>query len=95
MELKELSNKFYSIYNTKNYPNILRKRRRSYTLYNLEVGKNKHGLPVKTNIKSSAGFSFKESDRKKPEENPGLDFMHAVILTEESYIGRDGHIDEK
>ena len=37
MELKRLSNKFYSVYNKKDYPNILRKINRSYSVYRVEI----------------------------------------------------------
>ena len=37
MELKRLSNKFYSVYNKKDYPYILRKINRSYSVYKVEI----------------------------------------------------------
>lgn len=95
MELKELSNKFYSTYNNANYPNILRKKTRSYSICEIEIGNNKYGIPVKTNIKHSSSFLFKESNRRKTGERPGLDFKHSIVIVDDSYIDGDGHIDEK
>lgn len=95
MELKKLSNKFYSIYNNSNYPNILRKKNRAYSLYTIEYDNNKYGIPVKTNIKHSSSFLFKNSGRKQSGEKPGLDYKHSVIIKDESYIDGDGHIDSK
>ena len=37
MELKRLTNKFYSTYNRIDYPNILRKINRSYSVYKVEI----------------------------------------------------------
>lgn len=95
MVLKELSNKFYSIYNTKNYPNILRKKTRAYAIYEIKIDNIKYGIPVKTNIKHSSSFIFKDSGRKKTGEKPGLDFKSSIIIVDDSFLDDDGHIDEK
>ena len=93
MELKRLSNKFYSVYNKKDYPNILRKINRSYSVYKVEIEGDNYCIPVKTNIKHSSSFLFKESSRRKDGERPGLDFKYSVVIRDESYIGEDGVID--
>ena len=93
MELKRLSNKFYSVYNKKDYPNILRKINRSYSVYKVEIEGVNYCIPVKTNIKHSSSFLFKESSRRKDGERPGLDFKYSVVIRDESYIGEDGVID--
>ena len=93
MELKRLSNKFYSVYNKKDYPNILRKINRSYSVYKVEIEGVNYCIPVKTNIKHSSSFLFKESSRRKDGERPGLDFKYSVVIRDESFIGEDGHID--
>ena len=93
MELKKLSNKFYSTYNKTDYPNILRKINRSYSVYKVEIEGVNYCIPIKTNIKHSSSFLFKDSDRKKKGEKPGLDFKYSVVIKDDSYIGEDGVID--
>ena len=93
MELKRLTNKFYSTYNRIDYPNILRKINRSYSVYKVEIEGVNYCIPVKTNIKHSSSFLFKESSRRKDGERPGLDFKYSVVNKNESYIGEDGVID--
>lgn len=93
MELKRLSNKFYSVYNKKDYPYILRKINRSYSVYKVEIEGINYCIPVKTNIKHSSSFLFKDSSRRKDGERPGLDFKYSVVVRGESFIGDDGHID--
>lgn len=93
MKLKKLKNSFYSKYNKNSYPNILRKNQRSYYVYEIKLKDKIHCIPIKTNIKHSSCFLFKNSSRKKNNEKPGLDFKHTVILKDENYIGEDGHID--
>lgn len=93
MELKRLTNKFYSTYNRIDYPNILRKINRSYSVYKVEIEGINYCIPVKTNIKHSSSFLFKDSSRRKVGEKPGLDFKYSVVIRDESYIGEDGVID--
>lgn len=93
MELKRLTNKFYSTYNRIDYPNILRKINRSYSVYKVEIEGINYCIPVKTNIKHSSSFLFKDSSRRKVGERPGLDFKYSVVVRDESYIGEDGVID--
>ena len=93
MELKRLTNKFYSTYNRNDYPNILRKINRSYSVYKVEIEGINYCIPVKTNIKHSSSFLFKDSSRRKVGERPGLDFKYSVVIRDESYIGEDGVID--
>ena len=93
MELKRLTNKFYSTYNRIDYPNILRKINRSYSVYKIEIEGINYCIPVKTNIKHSSSFLFKDSSRRKVGERPGLDFKYSVVVRDESYIGEDGVID--
>lgn len=93
MELKRLTNKFYSTYNRNDYPNILRKINRSYSVYKVEIEGVNYCIPVKTNIKHSSSFLFKDSSRRKVGERPGLDFKYSVVVRDESYIGEDGVID--
>ena len=93
MELKRLTNKFYSTYNRIDYPNILRKINRSYSVYKVEIEGINYCIPVKTNIKHSSSFLFKESSRRKDGERPGLDFKYSVVVRDESFIGEDGVID--
>lgn len=93
MELKRLTNKFYSTYNRIDYPNILRKINRSYSVYKVEIERINYCIPVKTNIKHSSSFLFKDSSRRKVGEKPGLDFKYSVVIRDESYIGEDGVID--
>ncbi len=93
MELKRLTNKFYSTYNRIDYPNILRKINRSYSVYKIEIEGINYCIPVKTNIKHSSSFLFKDSSRRKVGERPGLDFKYSVVIRDESYIGEDGVID--
>lgn len=93
MELKRLTNKFYSTYNRIDYPNILRKINRSYSVYKAEIEGINYCIPVKTNIKHSSSFLFKDSSRRKVGEKPGLDFKYSVVIRDESYIGEDGVID--
>lgn len=93
MELKRLTNKFYSTYNRIDYPNILRKINRSYSVYKVEIEGINYCIPVKTNIKHSSSFLFKDSSRRKAGEKPGLDFKYSVVIRDESYIGEDGVID--
>ena len=93
MELKRLTNKFYSTYNRIDYPNILRKINRSYSVYKVEIEGINYCIPVKTNIKPSSSFLFKDSSRRKVGEKPGLDFKYSVVIRDESYIGEDGVID--
>lgn len=93
MELKRLTNKFYSTYNRIDYPNILRKINRSYSVYKVEIEGINYRIPVKTNIKHSSSFLFKDSSRRKVGEKPGLDFKYSVVIRDESYIGEDGVID--
>ena len=93
MELKRLTNKFYSTYNRIDYPNILRKINRSYSVYKVEIEGVNYCIPVKTNIKHSSSFLFKDSSRRKDGERPGLDFKYSVVVRDESFIGDDGHID--
>lgn len=93
MELKRLTNKFYSTYNRHDYPNILRKINRSYSVYKVEIEGINYCIPVKTNIKHSSSFLFKDSNRRKVGEKPGLDFKYSVVIKNESYIGEDGVID--
>lgn len=93
MELKRLTNKFYSTYNRIDYPNILRKINRSYSVYKVEIEGINYCIPVKTNIKHSSSFLFKDSGRRKVGERPGLDFKYSVVVRDESYIGEDGVID--
>lgn len=50
-------------------------------------------ISVKTNIKHSSSFLFKDSSRRKVGEKPGLDFKYSVVIRDESYIGEDGVID--
>ena len=93
MELKRLTNKFYSTYNRIDYPNILRKINRSYSVYKIEIEGINYCIPVKTNIKHSSSFLFKDSSRRKVGERPGLDFKYSVVVRDESFIGEDGVID--
>ena len=93
MELKRLTNKFYSTYNRIDYPNILRKINRSYSVYKVEIEGINYCIPVKTNIKHSSSFLFKDSSRRKVGERPGLDFKYSVVVRDESFIGEDGVID--
>lgn len=93
MELKRLTNKFYSTYNRIDYPNILGKINRSYSVYKVEIEGINYCIPVKTNIKHSSSFLFKDSSRRKVGEKPGLDFKYSVVIRDESYIGEDGVID--
>lgn len=93
MELKRLTNKFYSTYNRIDYPNILRKINRSYSVYKVEIEGINYCIPVKTNIKHSSSFLFKDSSRRKVGEKLGLDFKYSVVIRDESYIGEDGVID--
>ena len=93
MELKRLTNKFYSTYNRIDYPNILRKINRSYSVYKVEIEGLNYCIPVKTNIKHSSSFLFKDSSRRKVGEKPGLDFKYSVVIRDESYIGEDGVLD--
>lgn len=93
MELKRLSNKFYSVYNKNDYPYILRKINRSYSVYKVEIEGINYCIPVKTNIKHSSSFLFKDSSRRKEGERPGLDFKYSVVVRDESFISDDGHID--
>lgn len=93
MELKRLTNKFYSTYNRNDYPNVLRKINRSYSVYKVEIEGINYCIPVKTNIKHSSSFLFKDSSRRKVGERPGLDFKYSVVVRDESYIGEDGVID--
>lgn len=93
MELKRLTNKFYSTYNRIDYPNILRKINRSYSVYKVEIEGVNYCIPVKTNIKHSSSFLFKESNIRKSGERPVLDFKYSVVVRDESFIGEDGHID--
>ena len=45
MKLKQLSNDFYTTYNYKDYPNILRKKSRSYAIYKIEIDGITIGIP--------------------------------------------------
>lgn len=95
MKIKMLSNKFYNNYPSIDYSDILKKKGRSYAIVEINIGGIDFGIPFKSNIKHASAIFFPNSNRALENERPGLDLKKTVVLTDESYIGEDGLIDEK
>jgi len=90
MKLKQLSNEFYSTYNQRNYPNILRKKTRTYAIYQIVVDGITIGIPIKSDVKHSSSFLIKQSGRHLPGKQPGLDFKSSIVLSDLKFVDVDG-----
>jgi protein AbiQ len=93
-KLHYLSAEFYKKYDTVTYPEIERKTTRPYIVVLVKIDNNTFALPLRTNIKHSNCYRFKNSSRPTS-STTGIDFSKAVILNCSEYIGDRADIDKK
>lgn len=85
-DIKMLSKKFYTDYDKKNYPEILRKERRCYNISLFEGYENYFlCVPFRTNINHKYAYHFKTTKRSKQHKS-GLDYQKMVIINKTDYI---------
>ena len=60
----------------------------------VEIDRNKYALPLRTNIRHSYCYKFKNTGRNT-QSSTGIDFTKAVIVNETKFIGDSTTIDNK
>ena len=94
VELRKLSAKFYEDYPESDYPEMERKIGRPYVILLVTIKDLKFGIPLRTNIKHSYCYKFKNSGRNTNSVT-GIDFSKAVVIIKDSYLGDETDIDDK
>lgn len=81
----ELSDEFYKYYNANDYPELLRKKDRPYSVFLLKYSNNiMIAIPFRTNINHSNGYIFNTDSHGI---NSGIDYSKLVIIKEQKYLG--------
>ena len=78
-----LTQQFYSDYPLSDYPQILRKDERPYTVFTVKIDGLDFAIPFRSHIKHNHAFI---TDNRNPEDKCGLDYTKAVIITNQKYI---------
>ena len=94
IELRYLTNEFYSQYDPINYPEIEHKEERPYAVLLVNVCDNKFAIPFRTNIKHNNAYKFEHSGRAT-ESVTGLDFTKAVVVNDNIFIGGNATVDNQ
>ena len=92
--LNYLSQLFYEVYNSAEYPEIEHKETRPYMVLLVRIEDNTFAIPFRTNISHNNCYKFKHSTRPT-EAVTGLDYTKAVIINDELYIGESARINDK
>ena len=94
IELRKLTKAFYKDYPSNKFPELERKEGRPYVVLVVEIDGHKFAIPLRTNIRHSYCYKFKNSDRET-ESTTGIDFSKAVIILKDSYLGKETDINDK
>ncbi len=93
-KLNYLSQEFYKQYPINLFPEIENKAERPYMVILVVVDGNTFAIPLRTNIRHSYCYKFKQTERST-DSVTGLDYTKAVIVNDPSYVGADARIDDK
>ena len=88
-EFRQLNDNFYEQY--KDYPEILYKAERPYTIALFKIDNLTFAIPFRSNITSEHAYVFKNSSRGR-HANSGLDYTKAVVVKDE-HLGKKVDID--
>lgn len=85
VKICRMTKAFYEDYPASQYPEILRKEKRPYNCFLLEIDANYICIPFKSNIKHKEAFFFKNTKRSRKGRS-GLDYKKTLIVSNSKYI---------
>ena len=94
IELRKLTEHFYQDYPHSLYPEIEQKKGRPYVVLLVEINNNLFAIPLRTNIRHSFCYKFKNTGRST-NSSTGIDFTKAIVVLKQSYLGEETSIDDK
>lgn len=92
-KINYLSEHFYNVYDTTNYPEIENKSDRPYMVMLIQIDNNTFAVPFRTRITHKHSYKFKNTSRET-DKSTGLDFTKAVIVNDNKYIGAPARVDD-
>lgn len=93
-KINYLTQRFYEIYNSINYPEIEYKPDRPYMVMLIKIDNNTFAVPFRTRITHRHSYKFKNTSRQT-DKATGLDFTKAVIVNDSDYIGESARVDDE